>query len=95
MKMTLKMKTTSKLRGPQKLQIALAEHGNNLHALKQILYDMGHLTVTRWLFQEAWKQSGFFAVSPVSARRDRSEVERQVWTKELFFMTFCQFLYEC
>ena len=27
------------------------------------------------------RQCGFFAVSPVSAIRDRSEVERQVWTK--------------
>ena len=26
---------------------------NDLYALKQILYDMGHLTVARWLFQRA------------------------------------------
>ena len=30
---------------------------NDLHALKQILYDMGHLTVAvaRWLFKKTWK----------------------------------------
>ena len=26
-----------------------------LHAMKQILFDMGHLTVGRWLFQRALK----------------------------------------
>ena len=40
-------------------------------------------------------QSGFFAVSPVSAIRDRSEGEKQVWTKQLVFMPFWQFVYEC
>ena len=31
------------------------EKKNDLHALKQILYDMGPLTVARWLFQKVWK----------------------------------------
>ena len=28
---------------------------NDLHALKQIPYNIGHLTIARWLFQKAWK----------------------------------------
>ena len=34
------------------------------------------------------KQSGIFAVSPVSAIGDRSEIGRQVWNKQPVFMPF-------
>ena len=28
---------------------------NDLRVLKQILYNMGHMIVARWIFQKAWK----------------------------------------
>ena len=35
--------------------LAWAELGNDLRAMKQMMYDMGHLTVAKWLLKRAFK----------------------------------------